>query len=149
MKLSKIKARYNKRDLDEKVAVILGIPRAEVAVITATFMRVLSHHLLDHGPVKVDGFGTFSLQKWNDLVHIQVRRSYIFTRIHRLKNMAKSEEEDQMDKFAVVEDIDQEKLEKQAAQGCPECGSKVERHGTTLICPKCGSAPFEGKDSNK
>jgi predicted RNA-binding Zn-ribbon protein involved in translation (DUF1610 family) len=49
-----------------------------------------------------------------------------------------------MDKFGVDEGIPQENLEKQAAQGCPNCGRKdVIKHGATLICPSCGSEPFE------
>lgn len=49
-----------------------------------------------------------------------------------------------MEKFGVDEGIPQEKLEKQAAQGCPNCGRKdVLKHGATLICPSCGSEPFE------
>lgn len=54
-----------------------------------------------------------------------------------------------MDKYGVDEAVDQEKLEKQASEGCPECGSPVERHGSTLLCPKCGSAPFEKKEEKK
>ena len=146
MKLSKIRAGKTKRDLDGRVALILGVPQRQVAVITATFMRELTNYLVNYGDVMINGFGTFSLQRWENNVHILVGKSYLFARIARIRNMAKLEEEsDHMDKFAVVENVDQEKLEKHAAQGCPECGSKVERHGTTLICPKCGSAPFEGK----
>ena len=48
-----------------------------------------------------------------------------------------------MEKYAVDESVDQETLEKVAADGCPECGAKCERHGNTLICPRHGSAPFE------
>jgi ribosomal protein S27AE len=33
--------------------------------------------------------------------------------------------------------------EKKASEGCPKCGSKVERHGNVLACPKCGTEPFE------
>lgn len=50
-----------------------------------------------------------------------------------------------MEKYAVDETTEQVDLEKRAAQGCPECGSKLERHGNVLICPKHGSAPFEKK----
>lgn len=51
-----------------------------------------------------------------------------------------------MEKYGVDETKgqDQEKLEKQAAQGCPMCGGKVERHGSTLMCASCGTQPFEG-----
>lgn len=53
-----------------------------------------------------------------------------------------------MDKYAVDETTDQEKLEKAAAEGCPICGKKPERHGNTLICPTHGSEPFEKKASD-
>jgi predicted RNA-binding Zn-ribbon protein involved in translation (DUF1610 family) len=48
-----------------------------------------------------------------------------------------------MDKLGVDESVNQDVMEKAAAQGCPECGSKCERHGHLLICPKCGTKPFE------
>ena len=48
-----------------------------------------------------------------------------------------------IDKFAVSEQVDQEKMEKAAAQGCPECGAKCERHGDLLFCPVHGSEPLE------
>lgn len=50
-----------------------------------------------------------------------------------------------MDKYAVDESTDQEKLEKAAAQGCPICGKTPERHGNVLMCPEHGSEPFEQK----
>jgi len=55
-----------------------------------------------------------------------------------------------MDKFGVDEGVDQEALEKKAAQGCPKCGSdKVERHGSILICPNCGAEPWENGDGKQ
>lgn len=50
-----------------------------------------------------------------------------------------------MDKLGVDEGQDQEVLEKAASDGCPQCGKKVERHGQVLVCPRCGTAPFEKK----
>lgn len=38
---------------------------------------------------------------------------------------------------------DDEQLEKLAAEGCPDCGSELVKHGSVVICPKCGSSPFE------
>ena len=52
-------------------------------------------------------------------------------------------EEKEMTKYAVDEGTDQEKLEKKAAQGCPECGATPARHGSILVCPTHGSEPFE------
>lgn len=48
-----------------------------------------------------------------------------------------------MEKLGVDEGVEQEKLEKAAADGCPECGAPVTRHGNILVCPKHGTAPFE------
>lgn len=48
-----------------------------------------------------------------------------------------------MDKLGVQEDVDQESLEKQASEGCPNCGGKVEKHGSVLTCKNCGTAPWE------
>jgi RNA polymerase subunit RPABC4/transcription elongation factor Spt4 len=49
-----------------------------------------------------------------------------------------------MDKFGVDEGVDQEKLEKQASDGCPICGRKdLTKHGSLLFCPVHGSEPFE------
>jgi len=60
--------------------------------------------------------------------------------------MTDKNQEEGMSKFGVDETTghDQEQLEKMAAQGCPECGSKLTKHGSVLLCPKHGSAPFEG-----
>ena len=54
-----------------------------------------------------------------------------------------------MDKYGVDEGSDQENLEKHAAQGCPECGKKLERHGKLLFCPAHGSGPFEQMMKNQ
>lgn len=48
-----------------------------------------------------------------------------------------------MEKYGVDEGKDSESLEKSAAEGCPKCGGKVERHGNVLRCPSCGTEPFE------
>ncbi len=50
-----------------------------------------------------------------------------------------------MEKLGVDESVDQEKLEKVAADGCPQCGAPVQRHGSILVCPRCGTEPFEKK----
>lgn len=55
-----------------------------------------------------------------------------------------------MDKFGVNEGVDQAQLEKTAAQGCPQCGSdKVQVHGAVLMCPNCGSQPWEADKGGK
>lgn len=54
--------------------------------------------------------------------------------------------EEGMSKYGVDAGVgDQEKLEKQAAEGCPECGQKPVLHGKVLACPSHGTEPFEKK----
>jgi len=53
-----------------------------------------------------------------------------------------------MEKYAVDETVDQDVMEKAAADGCPECGAKCERHGNTMKCPVHGTEPFERKRSD-
>jgi len=48
-----------------------------------------------------------------------------------------------MEKYGVDESVDTESMEKAAADGCPLCGRTLVRHGSTLLCPEHGSAPFE------
>jgi hypothetical protein len=51
-----------------------------------------------------------------------------------------------MEKLGVDEGVDQESLEKIAAEGCPNgCGGKITRHGSILSCSNCGTEPFEKK----
>ncbi len=48
-----------------------------------------------------------------------------------------------MEKYAVDESINGAQLEKQAAKGCPTCNSELTKHGSVLMCPNCGTEPFE------
>lgn len=59
--------------------------------------------------------------------------------------MSTDKQEEGMDKLGVDETTgrSQEQLEKMAAHGCPECGEKLTKHGSVLLCPTHGSAPFE------
>lgn len=51
-----------------------------------------------------------------------------------------------MEKYGVDESADQDKLEKQASNGCPVCGrTDLKRHGAVLMCPEHGTEPFERK----
>lgn len=54
-----------------------------------------------------------------------------------------------MDKYGVDESVDGERLEKLAAKGCPECGKKLIKHGSVLLCPTHGSEPFEHPENKK
>lgn len=50
-----------------------------------------------------------------------------------------------IEKYGVDESSNQDpkKMEKAASEGCPKCGQKVQRHGNVVLCPNCGSEPFE------
>lgn len=50
--------------------------------------------------------------------------------------------EDYMDKYG-VDESQNEDMDKKASEGCPKCGAAPQRHGNTLLCPNCGSEPFE------
>lgn len=54
-----------------------------------------------------------------------------------------------MDKFAVEQAQDQAALTKAASQGCPECGSKIQKHGNVYLCPNHGSKPFERRSDDE
>jgi len=49
-----------------------------------------------------------------------------------------------MEKYGVSVEVDD--FTKTASDGCPKCGSPLEKHGKVLKCPKCGTEPFEVKD---
>lgn len=48
-----------------------------------------------------------------------------------------------MTKLGVSERLDEEKMEKAAAKGCPICAATCTRHGNILSCPTHGTEPFE------
>ncbi len=50
-----------------------------------------------------------------------------------------------MEKYGVDESVDQETLEKKAAQGCPECGKPLTKHGNVVMCETHGTEPFEAQ----
>ena len=47
-----------------------------------------------------------------------------------------------LEKYGVDTSVDED-LEKKASQDCPKCGKKPVLYGTVLVCPGCGSEPFE------
>lgn len=62
------------------------------------------------------------------------------------KEKAMSDEE--MSKYGVDESLDTpDSLEKHSAKKgkCPKCGADCDMHGDVVICPNCGSEPFEEK----
>jgi hypothetical protein len=55
-----------------------------------------------------------------------------------------------MDKFGVVTETENTKIASRDGQPCPGCGShKVNYRGMTPHCPRCGTEPWEKRDSGK
>ena len=153
-----------KVDIDEQVAVDLGMKKATVALVTAAFLNSIVHALVEDGEVRLESFGRFLLQKaertattnlrkkgagderfntTTNLLRVWFKKSPVFKEYVWIIH-GKPNQEDLMDKHGVDEGAqDQEALEKKAAEGCPQCGAKLERHGKVLICPVHGSEPFE------
>ena len=54
-------------------------------------------------------------------------------------------DEEGMEKYGVDETkgLTSEEQEKRAAKGCPRCGKELIKHGAVVLCPDCGSEPFE------
>ena len=52
-----------------------------------------------------------------------------------------------MDKYGI--DQSGQDDDKVAAEGCPQCGAEIVKHGEVKICPNCGTAPWEGKKEEK
>ncbi len=159
----------HKTVVDRAVATELGISQRRVSLVTAEFIRQLTEHLAEYGVLSIEGLGRFQL------VHVQhvnrvstlvtgkfkkgergeVRRvevpSYIrvhFSKGPTLKRLLKQRLEHNMEKYGVDENVNQEQLEKKAAEGCPLCGRAPARHGSVLICPEHGSEPFEADNKD-
>lgn len=154
----------HKHILDRAVAAELGISQQKVGLITSEFLRQFAIHLVDYGVLSVEGLGRFQVEQ------VEPRRTVVLTtgtfkkgqragkrrvevrtyiRVHfskgrHLKRLLDEQyKESTMEKYGVDENVDQKKLEKQAAEGCPECGRPLTKHGSVLICPEHGSEPFE------
>lgn len=160
-----------KRALDTRAAEATGVPFRDVQRITAAFLQAARDALLDTREVALPPLGTLTLfqhrrkraqvvnlRTYSDrplAVEVDTAFTLRFRKDPRLRALIRarllaSEENKVMEKFAVDEDLgDQEALEKKAAGGCPRCGATPQRHGRSLICPKCGSEPFEGSGDKK
>lgn len=152
-----------KHALDGRVAELLGKRVRDVSHITEAFLHEVVRALVESGEVRLDGLGTLHVNCRRGVVPslallkgtatssrvVPVERKYHvnFRRSIRLKEALRARfgKENIMDKFGVDEGTDNEKLEKAAADGCPQCGAKCTKHGSTMVCPKCGTEPFEKK----
>lgn len=162
----------NKREIDRAVAVLLGTSEREVSGVTLAFLNEVMRAIVEEGEVHVDGFGRFRLVRDHfdakpvvltrgtfrkgeagETHTAIVRKKYriYFSKAGPFKRAIREKfgrQEDVMDndgmtKLGVDEGQDQERLEKAASHGCPECGGRVTQHGGVASCENCGTAPFE------
>ena len=159
----------HKGELDRRVARELRLKVQNVSRVTAEFLRQITFLLQQDGVVTLEGFGrfrtvryepkngttaeltagTFTKGKQAGTRKVEVP-SYVrvhFSQSARLKEELKMSQprSEPMEKYGVDQTaaVNQEQLEKQAAKGCPECGQKLDKHGSVLMCPTHGSEPFE------
>jgi nucleoid DNA-binding protein/ribosomal protein S27AE len=151
------------------VALRLGVRLKTVTGIIDELTAVVREQLVDMEIVKLDGLGEMNVSIKSGrrrtplragnfkkgcgkpmAVHIQKKYFVSFRKSAVLKaaivarhGVAGFAEVTKMEKYGVDESGSEQ--EKKAQAGCPNCGSKVEKHGNVLVCPKCGTAPFEGE----
>lgn len=132
----------NKRRLDQRVALLTGLTEHQVAAVTSTFLRLIANDLVRGEVVHLYNFGRLRMKSQSGRLRVLFLRDKFFRRLisDRLNGETK------MEKFGVDERSgkSQEQLEKEAAQGCPMCGGKIETHGAIRMCANCGTQPFEG-----
>lgn len=141
-----------KTEIDLELAERLGVSQRQASEISTTYLQLLGEHLGQLHNVLLPGFGQFRVCAYKasaedyfaastkTKIRVSFSKSAPMKKIHRRKTIRGLP----MDKFGVDENVNQEQLEKQAAQGCPKCGAQPKRHGNVLLCPNCGSEPFEG-----
>ncbi len=123
-----------------KTARELGMRPREVRTIILEFLNQAGSFLMRHESMHLYGLGRFNLRLARD-----GRVTVSFTKSRRMRLLARLfvKEKEMIDKYGVDEGTSSDILEKAAADGCPECGSKIERHGNVAKCPQCGTKPFE------
>lgn len=155
-----------KVDLDSEIAAELGVAMRKVARITDALISSIRAHLTDGETVHLDGFGKLHVQKQTygvrqplaNLVNpkgeritrtvaVPIKHKVHFAKAQPFKHQLQERwnRENAMEKYGVDEGVDQKELEKAAAQGCPVCAAKLEKHGSVLACPTHGTEPFEQK----
>ena len=148
----------HRSELVRRTARATGYNQRYVLRVVREFITQMSVLLGESGVVVLDDFGRFAVEVGKRRLFPVTREveAERYVRVHFSKSRALREllneeylEED-MDKYGVDQQTgkDQEDLEKQASKGCPEpdCGKELTKHGSVLICPVHGSAPFESKN---
>lgn len=150
-----------KSDLDQRVALLLGLKPKDVTAITSEFLLAIRGALVELNEVHLNGLGHLRVYAQRGAVdklkpantgktlrakskkkyRVSFKKAAPLT--VALRERLGGAEVEQMDKFGV--DESQVENEKIASSGCPECGAKVERHGNVLACPTHGTEPFEKK----
>lgn len=146
--------------LDRRVAALLGVPRDRVVHITRAFIEEVRALLVAEGEVAIPRLGSLRVteSKVNKTrvlenpgragkrgVHVKEDIRVSFSKSRQLSKELKGRTEKNMEKLGVDETVDQEALEKRAAQGCPACGKKLVKHGSVVQCPTHGTEPFESQ----
>lgn len=146
-----------KHELDVATAGALGVRRSLVGKITREFLWQLRTAAVDTG-VHLQGLGHFRVlryrvrwkagrETWRFALRFKPARA-----VQQQARAAGMEEimgdnDEEMSKFGVeTSQHSDEYLGKIASSGCPRCGAaadKLQKHGSVLRCPKCGTAPFE------
>lgn len=163
------KVTITKSMLDQRVASLLGKKGRDVSSVTSAFIDAVVEALTEEdGDVRLDGLGTMHVvertgvrqqvctltkgyghkkgRRGTTVVSVPSKYYLVLRKGTRLRDALNQRRRSKaMEKYGVDESTDQEKLEKQASEGCPKCGGKVERHGSTLMCRNCGTEPFEQK----
>jgi nucleoid DNA-binding protein/predicted RNA-binding Zn-ribbon protein involved in translation (DUF1610 family) len=148
--------------LIEQVSVETGIAFDRVKEVTEAFLAIVLERLAHDGAVTLNKIGRLWVSTRRDtrknmerpgspnlesLTHEGVQHRVVFRKSSALRQALNETrpKEIQMDKLGVDETVDEQVMEKAAHEGCPNCGAKVVWEGQVLICPNCGTEPFERK----
>lgn len=147
-----------KSDFDTEVAAQLGISRDKVSLITGAFLQTVRNTIVEDGVAMLDRFGKFKAVAYQGgrrgklegdtkkVVPVPIKLRVHFSKAQGFKEQlheAWAMEGNPMEKYGVDESVDQKNLEKQASEGCPKCSRELVKHGSVLMCPTCGTEPFE------
>lgn len=149
----------HRSELIRRTARATGYNQRYVSRVVRELITQMSSLMAEAGVVVLDDFGRFTVEVGQRKLFPVTRRVGIesYVRVHFSKSRALKELldgeylEENMDKYGVdtTTGKDDEQLEKEAAEGCPECGKKLVKHGSVTICPEHGSAPFESKNAQE
>lgn len=137
-----------------------------VGAITRIFLEVVAERLAAGEDVLLGGFGRFkvtreraspyvqltSVKGTKKKVRIQGKIKVHFRKGSALKQLLAEQlpTGETMEKYG-VDTGSGRNMQKLGSNGCPQCGmpsSKLKRHGNVVICPNCGSAPFEQRSDD-